>query len=98
MRANPENFKFLILLQTQKKIFKVTLVEWSFLTVNAKMDNYLSFKSIVKSLCKNASQKINTFIRTACFLKFGERKILLNAFMKSQFSYRCFTTKNKITV
>ena len=38
-------------------------------------------------LCKKASQKLNAFARVECFLKFDQIKLLLNAFITSQFSY-----------
>ena len=51
------------------------------------IDNKLTFEPHVRSLCKKASQKLNAFARIACSLKFGQRKLLLNAFITSQFSY-----------
>ena len=41
----------------------------------------------IRSLCKKASQKLNAFARIAYSFKFEQRKILLNAFIASQFSY-----------
>ena len=51
------------------------------------IDNKLTFESHVRSLCKKGSQKLNVFARIACSLKFDQRKLLLNAFITSQFSY-----------
>ena len=51
------------------------------------IDNKQTFDPHVKSLCKNAFQKLNTFDRIACSLKFDQRNFLLNAFKPSQFSY-----------
>ena len=51
------------------------------------IDNKLTFESHVRSLCKKASQKLNAFARIACSLKFDQRKLLLNVFITSQFSY-----------
>ena len=45
------------------------------------------FDSHVKSLCKKASQKLNTLSRVAYQLDFNQRKLLMNAFITSQFSY-----------
>ena len=50
-------------------------------------DDKLTFESHVISLCKKASQKLNAFARIAYSLKFEQRKLLLNAFITSQFSY-----------
>ena len=51
------------------------------------IDNKLTFEPYVRSLCKKINQKLNTFARIACSLKFDQRKLLLNAFITSQFSY-----------
>ena len=50
-------------------------------------DNKLIFEPHVRSLWRKASQKLNAFARIAYFLKFDQRKLLLNAFITSQFSY-----------
>ena len=52
-----------------------------------KIDCKLIFDSHVKSLCKKASQKLNAFSRVAYQSDFNQRKLLLNAFITSQFSY-----------
>ena len=51
------------------------------------IDNKLTFEPHVRSLCKEASQKLNAFARIGCSLKFDQRKLRLNAFIISQFSY-----------
>ena len=51
------------------------------------IDNKLKFEPYVRSLCKKASRKLNGFARIAFSLKFDQRKILLNAFITSHFSY-----------
>ena len=51
------------------------------------IDNKLTFEPYVRSLCKKASQKLNNFARIAFSLKLDQRKILLNAFITSHFSY-----------
>ena len=45
------------------------------------------FDSHVKSLCKKASQKLNALSRVAYQLDFNRRKLLMNAFITSQFFY-----------
>ena len=51
------------------------------------IDNKVTFGSHVRSVCKKTSQKPNAFARIAFSLKFDKRKLLLNAFITSQFSY-----------
>ena len=41
----------------------------------------------VRSLCKKASQRLNAFFIIKYSLRFEQRKLLLNAFITSQFSY-----------
>ena len=51
------------------------------------IDNKLTFEPHLRSLCKKARQKLNAFARIRCSLKFDQRKLLLNAFIISQFSH-----------
>ena len=51
------------------------------------IDNKLAFGPRVRYLCRKASQKLNAFARIVYPLKFDQRKLLLNAFITSQFSY-----------
>ena len=41
----------------------------------------------VSSLCKKASQKLNTLSRIASCMKFDQRRLILNSFITSNFSY-----------
>ena len=52
------------------------------------IDNKLTFEPHVRSLCKKASHKLNSFARIACSLKSDQRKLLLNAFITSQRALR----------
>ena len=63
----------------------------------------LSFENHTNQICSKAREKIKALTRIAPFLNKGKRKLLLNAFFKSQFSYRslswmfhCPTLNNKI--
>ena len=49
-------------------------------------DIKLTFELYVRSLCIKDSQKLNAFARIAYYLKFEQRKLLLNALIISQFS------------
>ena len=51
------------------------------------IDSKLTFEPHVRFLCKKASQKLNAFARIAFSLKFNKRKLLLNAFITTRFSY-----------
>ena len=50
-------------------------------------DNELNFKTHVTKLCKKAGQKLNALARLSNFMNLNRRKMLMNAFISSQFSY-----------
>ena len=50
------------------------------------IDNKLTFEPHIRSLSKKASPKLNAVATISCSLKFDQRKLLLNAFITSQFS------------
>ena len=51
------------------------------------IDKNLNFNPFLTKLCKKVNQKVTALARVARFLPFHKRKILLNAFIESQFSY-----------
>ena len=72
--------------QTQKShIFSQTLHKK--FNVGVHIDNNPIFESHVRFLYKKASQNLDALARIAYSLKFGRRKLLLHAFITSQFSY-----------
>ena len=50
-------------------------------------DNKLNFNTHVKKLCKKASQKLHALARVSNLMSIRQRKIIMNAFVHSQFSY-----------
>ena len=52
-----------------------------------KIDSELTFKKQMEIMCKKASQKLNALSRLCTLLSFRQRKMLINAFFDSQFSY-----------
>ena len=51
-------------------------------------DNKLNFEEHVSKLCKKASQKLDVLLaRVSSFMSCRQRKIIMNAFIQSQFSY-----------
>ena len=89
-KANPEKYHLLVS-TNEKRHLNVGEIEIS----NSKGKNLLGIKtdsklmidSHVKSQCKKASQKLNALSRAAYQLDFNQRKLLMNAFITSQFSY-----------
>ena len=53
------------------------------------------FDSHIKSLCKKASQKVNTLSRVAYQLDLNQRKLLVDAFITSQFFSGCVDVSSR---
>ena len=51
------------------------------------IDNKLTFKSHIKNLCKQASQKIGALSGLSNHLNYSQKRLILNSLVKSQFSY-----------
>ena len=52
-----------------------------------KRDLNLNFNDHISDLCKKASRKISALARVTYFMGLSKRKLLMNAFFTSQFSY-----------
>ena len=52
-----------------------------------KIGNKLNFNTHVDDICKKAGQKLNALSRVTPYVDLSKRRILLNAFFISQFSY-----------
>ena len=52
-----------------------------------KIESDLTFNRHMEVVCKKASQNLNALSRLCTFIPFHKRKILMNAFFDSQFSY-----------
>ena len=50
-------------------------------------DNKLNFNTHLKKICKKASQKLHALARVSTFMSYKQRKIIMAAFIQSQFSY-----------
>ena len=63
-----------------------------YLTVHVKkilgvhFDNKLKFNTHV-NVCKKAGQKLHALTRVSTFMSMNQKKLLMNAFISSQFSY-----------
>ena len=51
-----------------------------------KFDSSLSFKGHITSLCKKASQKLHALARIVNYIELPKRRVLMKAFITSQFS------------
>ena len=52
-----------------------------------KFDSSLSFEGHITNLCKKASQKLHALARIVNYMDLPKRKVLMKAFITSQFSY-----------
>ena len=50
-------------------------------------DNKLNFNTHLTKLCKKASQKLHALARVSNVMSINQRKMIMNAFIRSQFSY-----------
>ena len=55
--------------------------------LGVKFDSKLTFDDHISELCKKTSRKIHTLSRVTPYMNISKRRILMNAFFKSQFSY-----------
>ena len=63
-----------------------------------KFDLSLSFEGHITNLCKKASQKRHVLARIVSYLDLPKRKVLMKAFITSQFSYFPFWMLNSRTL
>ena len=50
-------------------------------------DNFLTFETHINSLCKKAGSKISALSRLTPYMNLQKKRLLMNAFFNSQFSY-----------
>ena len=55
--------------------------------LGVKIDVNLNFNEHISDLCKTVSRKISALARVAPFTSIEKRKVVMNAFFTSQFSY-----------
>ena len=51
------------------------------------IDKRLTFEPHVKRLCNKVSQKLNALARVSHYINFEQRRMIMKAFITSQFSY-----------
>ena len=55
--------------------------------LGVNFDNKLNFNIHVTKLCKQAGQKLHALARVSNFMSMSQRKLIMNAFISSQFNY-----------
>ena len=51
------------------------------------IDSQLSFEKNIDNICGKAKAKLSPLYRVAPFLNFDQKKMVMNAFFKTQFNY-----------
>ena len=55
--------------------------------LGVNFDNHLHFETNIYKICKSASQKISALSRLVNYMTFAQKRLIMNAFFKAQFSY-----------
>ena len=55
--------------------------------LGVNLDANLKFDNHVDKICKKASQKIHALCRTAPYMSFNQKRLILTSFIESQFNY-----------
>ena len=90
-KANPGKFHLLLSDNDEEHYVKVD----NYSIQNSKsekmlgniLDNGLTFNTHVSKICDKASQKLHALSRVSSFMNFTKRKVLMLAFINSQFGY-----------
>ena len=91
MKTNPD--KYHLLINNTKESFQIKIGNETVSNskyeklLGVKVDHELNFNEHVSSLCKKASQKVNALSRIASYMTFDQRRLILNSFITSHFSY-----------
>ena len=78
-----ENYANRIISINQKEIKAVAKVK----ILGIEIRDKLNFNQHIKNNCKSASNQLNALIRLKHLLGFKEKKVLVNAFVMSNFNY-----------
>ena len=90
MKANPEKYHFLL---TGKNELTLEIDQCQIKSskeeklLGITIDNKLSFDAHVNNICNKVSQKINALTRIANYINPAQRRLVMKAFIISQFGY-----------
>ena len=90
MKANPDKYHFLL---TGKNELTLNINHTQIKSSKEEkllgiiIDNKLTFQTHVNNLCNKVSQKLNALTRIANYINPEQRRIIMKAFITSQFSY-----------
>ena len=93
LKANSGKFQFMVLRNKNERSFNIHINNVKIKNSNKvtllgiKIDKKLTFKKHISELCRRASYKLHTLLRTKKYLTVEKAKLLANAFINSQFNY-----------
>ena len=91
MKANSD--KYHLLINNTKESFQIKIGNEAVSNskyeklLGVKIDHELNFNEHISSLCKKASQTLNALSQIASCMIFDQRRLILNSFITSHFSY-----------
>ena len=91
MKANPD--KFHLITSVSSENIRIHVDKYEIKNSNHEkllgvtIDNEMSFEKHVSTLCKKASQKLHALTRVSRYMSIKQRRVIMNAFIKSQFGY-----------
>ena len=95
MIVNPGKFKSIILTKNNSDHIPtgfsigidIVSIEKSVKILGIHLDNHFNFNLHINTICKSASNQLNTLVRLKKFLSFKQKKVLVNNFTLSNFDY-----------
>ena len=91
MKINPDKCHLLLSNHDNDCYLKVEdeviVCEKSVKLLGVTIDNKLNFNEHVSKLCKKANQKLHALARVSCFMPQDKLRIVMKAFIESQFAY-----------
>ena len=90
MKANPEKCHVILSTNTRKEIrFANALIASSpgQKLLGITFDSELKFEEHINKICNIVNKKLNALHRIGSYMSLDKRKMLLRAFVESQFSY-----------
>ena len=70
-----------------KESFNIQTANFTIKLLGINLDKNLKFDIHVESICQKANRKLNALGRIVNYMELPKRRILMNAFFKSQFNY-----------
>ena len=61
--------------------------EPSITLLGMEIDNFLTFNTHIGNLCKKAASQLNVLKRLSTFIRYNERRIIMQSFILSNFNY-----------